>query len=131
VRVLSATELARMRTAQADCMQDACQLGTQTAISTRTGPEPMSATWTWATAIACGVEQNPSGESGDGSESPIAQAAVRVPTSTTIANVQRVKVTKRYGETLTTPIIYGVVGEPERGPSAIVIRCDELTGNAP
>jgi len=46
-------------------------------------------------------------------------ATVRVPIATTVDLRDRFRVTKRFGETLSSALVFDIVAPPQRGPSGI------------
>jgi len=38
-----------------------------------------------------------------------------------VANIDRVRVTHRYGEALGSPLVFDAIGEPRHGPSALLL----------
>ncbi len=124
---LAADELADMRTAQSESMNDTCQLGT---VTESAGSVYLSESISWATAIACGFKAGGGREVQDGSQAVINDAELRLPYDTVVGSANRVKVTKVAGVTLTTAEVYRILGGPLRGPSAIRLKLQRLPGNA-
>ena len=46
-------------------------------------------------------------------------ATVRLPITTAVGMQDRFRVTKRFGETLSTPLVFDIVGPIQRGPSGV------------
>ncbi len=76
--------------------------------------------WTDGSAIACGLDMRPGSER-HGTDKTLIEydATVRLPVSTTVDLRDRFKVTKRFGETLTTALVFDIVSPIQRGPSGI------------
>lgn len=78
---------------------------------------------TWPTNsddIACGLDMRPGSER-HGADKTVIQydATVRLPISTTFDLRDKFRVTKRFGETLATPLVFEFVSPIQRGPSGI------------
>ena len=78
---------------------------------------------TWPTnsaSIACGLDMRP-GYERHGIEKTVVEydATVRVPITTTVDMRDRFRVTKRFGETLATALVFDIVAPAQRGPSGI------------
>ena len=73
-----------------------------------------------SSSIACGLDMRPGSER-FGVEKTVIEydATVRVPISTTVDLRDRFRVTKRFGETLSTALVFDIVAPPQRGPSGI------------
>jgi head-tail adaptor len=115
----SAAELANMRTAQTGHMLDTCIIQTYARTFNSFG-EPVE-TWTDAAAsISCGLDMRP------GRETPLANmttlaydATIRLSITTVIDARDRIKVTYRFGELLSTALVYRIEAPIQRGPSGI------------
>ena len=78
---------------------------------------------TWPTNsmdIACGLDMR-SGSERHGVDKTVVEydATVRVPIATTIDMRDRFRVTKRFGETLTSALVFEIISPAQRGPSGI------------
>ena len=124
----SADELAWMRAAQDGHMPDT---GNVMPYSANLDSFAQSVN-TWPTdsaSIACGLDMRPGSEklgSFEGYSRSIAtgtileyDATVRVPIGTSVDVRDRFKVTKRFGETLSTALVFDIVAPPQRGPSGL------------
>jgi len=71
-------------------------------------------------AIDCGLDMRPGSER-HGVEKTVVEydATVRVPIETTVDLRDRFRITKRFGETLSTYLVFNIVSPPQRGPSGI------------
>lgn len=77
--------------------------------------------------LACGFHPSNSREALDGAEVVLTDGALRLPVGTPMDARDRIRLTRRYGATLSTPYEFEIVGEPLRGPSALVLSLARLT----
>lgn len=124
----STTELTRLRAAYAESLQDACKLGTTTENTASTYSS--KADYTYGSEIACGFADVPVGESDNGAEAPVIDAKVRLPHGTTVTTRHRIKITKRWGSSV-TEYEYAVVKPPHVGPAGVVVDVSLVTGKTP
>lgn len=120
--MFSATELTGMRAAQTGHMMDTCVI--QAYSRTFSDMKAPVETWTDSTSTtACGLDMRP-GDERHGVQNSIVEydATIRLPIATVIDAKDRIKVTKRFGETLGTALVFQVAGPIQRGPSGIRIR---------
>jgi len=126
--MLTAAELADMTATAEESMMDTCVIQGYSATVNGIGEEAI--TYTDGSAIACGVrfqsDQRLERETIDGVAYEI-DATVRLPKDTTIDTRDRIKVTKLYGATLASPWVFEVIGEAQLGPTALVVRCRQVT----
>jgi hypothetical protein len=116
--MFTASELAGFRTAQ-----DLHMLDTyipQVYSETKNSFGEMIATYTDGTAGICGLDMR-QGIERYGPDKTVLEydATVRLPIATTPDARNRIKVTKRFGETLATALVFEIVGPIQRGPSGI------------
>jgi hypothetical protein len=122
-------ELATFQGTQAAAMHDTCVILTSVITTNRYG-KPVE-TFTTGPAIPCGFRQGGQASAGtnevmEGTEVVTADAVLRLPITTTITSRDRVAVTHRYG--VAVPLqAYGVLGQPARGPSALVVELELIT----
>jgi len=121
----SAGELDGMRDVQTAHMMDSCLIAEPTSTTNADNVPEDSFNWTNAAQSPCGFNANPSKELLD--QVPSSEAVVRLPIDTDISNGARVRVTKRFGETQTAPITYGVIGMPRQGPSGLLVWLVKIT----
>ncbi len=116
--MLSPNDLTGMRATQTAHMMDTCVL--QTCTQTADSFGQMIESFTDGSAQACGLDMRPGSER-RGVDSTVLQydASVRLAITAAPDAKDRVKVTKRFGETLTTALVYDIVGPIQRGPSGI------------
>jgi hypothetical protein len=86
-------------------------------------------TWSDGTTTVCGFDPDPKEEGMDESQVPRFDAMLRLPLAreSLITGSARVKITKRYGVTLSTQPVYEVVSGPDRGPSGLVVKLEKVT----
>lgn len=112
-------DLAGMRSAQLAHMQDTC---VRRAWSRSYGDynQPID-TWTDAGGEQpCGLDPGPGSEAfGQDRATVTWDAVLRIPISDVWNVKDRVRITKRYGESLAVPIEYQVASPPQRGPSGM------------
>jgi len=114
-----AADLTYMRAFQDGHMQDTGNVQPITTTTDTMGQEVES--WPSNSAsIACGLDMR-SGSERHGIEKTIVQydATVRLPIATTVDLQSRFRVTKMFGETLTTALVFDIVAPIQRGPSGI------------
>lgn len=115
----TAGELANMRTAQTGHMMDTCVL--QACVQTANAMNELVETWPVdGSAMDCGLEMM-AGNERRGLDHAVLQydARIRLPITATPNQKDRVKVTKRFGETLGTALVFEIVGPIQRGPSGV------------
>jgi len=115
----AATELEDLRTAQDGHMLDTGNIQPVTVTPDSYG----QAVETWPTNsgdIACGLDMRPGSERHSGLMTTTQyDATVRLPIDTTFDLRDKFRVTKRFGETLATPLVFEFVSPIQRGPSGI------------
>lgn len=125
--MLSQAELAAMADTADESMMDTCIIQTATVTADAVGGT--SITWTDSTAIACGVqftsERRQESIEVAGTRYDV-DATIRVSLDVTVQPTNRVKVTKRYGQTLATAWTFEVLGVARRGPSANVLKARQI-----
>lgn len=100
-------------------MQDTCLILAYSATSDDYGnPDP---TYTAGSALACGFEPVRPRELQESGEVPVIDARLRLPIGTTLDERDRMRMTKRYGETLSPAEDFEIVGPVMRGPSGLVV----------
>lgn len=70
---------------------------------------------------ACGLNTTASKEITNG-EIPVYDARLRLPRDTNISNIDRIRITHRFGKLLDTPIEYEILGSPMNGPTGMVLN---------
>lgn len=120
--LLRAGELTRLQGAQEGGMQDTCVIVSRTAGSVDAYGWPTDGYSTGNTYV-CGLDEDPWKESMGVTQVGEKLARLRLPLEA-FGHVEvddRVKITKRFGVTLTTQPVYVVVGLERRGPSGLVL----------
>lgn len=119
--MFTAAELAAMRAAQDLYMMDTCvrQVYSRTFDSYGAPAE----TYTDQTpALVCGLDMRPGSEQHRQDMTTLEyDATLRLPIGTAIDEKDRIKITKRFGEAITSQV-YRVEGPIQRGPSGIRLR---------
>lgn len=115
------SELAKMREEQESYMQDTAVIQDH-ARGSADAYGHQSETWTdRASSTVCGVEMK-SGSEKDLTDKTLVNydAIIRLPIGTDIDFKDRIKITKRFSETITA-IVYEIVSPIQRGPSGLRI----------
>ena len=115
----SLAELAAMQETQDEAMQDYCELLIRTERAVDEYGMPVEQ-WVTGAALDCGLENTRSSEWRNG-EPPDFDARLRLPIDTDVSNVDRVRITERFGVMLETPILFALTGKTKRGPSGLVV----------
>ena len=114
----STEELADFRATQENHMMDLVVRQAYSATSNSYNEDVV--TYTDQTAIKCGLDMRPGSERHTQNYTALEyDATMRLPITTTIDARDRMKVTKRFGETLVTALVFEIVGPVQRGPSGI------------
>jgi hypothetical protein len=121
---ISATQVAQMKATHVSLMGDTCQIGTYASTTSDAHGQPTE-TWTYATAISCGVDISKTirQQQAQGADMSLAfiDGRVRLPLGTTLNRRDRIKVTKMAGTTLTTALVFEGVGEPRPSHTALMV----------
>lgn len=117
--MFTAAELEYMREVQEEHMMDICVFQTHTFTADAYNQQVES--WVDGESdIVCGLEMRPGSERRNQDMTVLTyDATLRVPIDTVIDVKERVKIKKRHGETLATPLVYDIVGTEQRGASGI------------
>jgi hypothetical protein len=121
-------DLARMQATQEAAMQDTCQLLRREEVGTDDyGYKHQEFAVVMATL--CGFHPTATKEVMDGAEVALTDAQVRLPLSlhAEVGNLDRIKITHRFGVELTDQPVYEVIGEAKRGPSGLVLNLRLVT----
>lgn len=112
-------ELEYMRNVQEGHMMDTCVFQHRT-VTPNTYNEQVETWPTDSAEINCGLDMRPGSER-RGVDSTVLQydAVLRLPITTSVDVKDKIRITKRFGEILTTPLTYEIVGPVQRGPSGI------------
>lgn len=125
--MFTAADLTNMRSAHTDRLQDECYVQALTETPNTFGEVVNS----WAdsgAAIACGLDMRPGSET-RGINKTVVQydAVLRLPVTSTVTETQRIRVTKRYAETLGTAIVFDILSPIQRGPSGFRILLNKVS----
>ena len=115
----TAAELSDFRVAQDGHMLDTGNLQPITVTDDTFGQQVE--TWPTNSAdIACGLDMRPGSER-HGADKTVVEydATVRVPIATTVDMRDHFRVTKRFGEMLTSALVFEIISPAQRGPSGI------------
>lgn len=113
------SDLAWMRAAQDGHMLDTGNIMPYSETEDTFG-QPVESWPTDSAAVACGLDMRPGSERREADKTILQyDATVRVPIGTTIDVRDRFKVTKRFGEILSTALIFEIVAPSQRGPSGL------------
>lgn len=109
-------------------MQDTCVVLTYASVAKDLHGRPQ-ASWTANTPTKCGFDPKPGGAEAMGTaQLPLYDASLRLPLSTVVDHLDRVRVSHRFGVAEVAPITYEIVGQPRQGPSGLVLRLKRITG---
>jgi hypothetical protein len=127
MRAFTSDELIRMQGTQEEAMMDTCQL-VRLFITDRVDEYGMPVK-EWVEEISvCGLDMDPRPEynapAGGGDETQVeaGEAVLRLPIDCDITNLDRVRITHRFGMLLDEPLVYDAGQPPRRGPSGLTIR---------
>ncbi len=119
MRAFGSDELERMQATQHAAMRDRCVLEIAANAPHAYG---YGLAYSAGAALACGLHMSPSREVMESGQVAMPDARLRLPLGTNVTGVDRVRVTHRYGALLSTPLVYDVIGLPERGPSGLQLN---------
>lgn len=122
----SPAELARMELAQTGAMQDKCIIMVYSAEDGDYGPSMDYPTYTAGDPVVCGYKPT-SKEVMDGSQVAMTDGKLRLPIGTDVSHLDRIRLTHRFGVALSTPETFEILGQPERGPSGLVLNLRMVT----
>jgi len=106
-------------------MQDICEILSFSSVTDTYGnPRPR---YTAGASVACGFQHVRPREVLDTEEFAMIDAKLRLPIETEITTHDRIRMTTRFGESLTAAEVYEIVGPVMRGPSGIVLLLKAAT----
>lgn len=108
-------------------MQDTCIILTRsTAVDDYNWPVE---SWADGAVSVCGLNFDPTTEGMTDTQVEQVDLEMRLPLGkeSLIIATARVKITKRYGVTLTTQPVFKVISGPDRGPSGLVVKLERVT----
>lgn len=99
-------------------MMDICNFGTAT--QTPDSYNQLVETFAYGADVVCGLDMRPGSER-HGVDKTVLEydATIRLPIASAPDPLDRVKVTKRFGEALGAALVYNIVGPIQRGPSGV------------
>jgi len=115
-----------MRGAQEDAMMDTCVIVTRDVTGTNDYNRPV-AQWLDSPAMACGYDDTVEKEAMAGTQVVLVDAVVRLSIDTDLSNLDRLRITHRHGEELDESLTFETLGDPERGPSGLVLNLQLVT----
>jgi head-tail adaptor len=121
----SKAELAAMAATQKSAMMDTCTLLVRSTSGVDEYGLPI-VSWVDGETLRCGLDMRASREMLN-AEAHVYDARLRLPIDTRVSNVDRVRITDRFGELLHAPMYFDFIGEPRWGPSGIVIDLRTVT----
>lgn len=120
MRALTEVELTRMQGAQEDAMMDQCSILTYS--STVVSGEVQDGWTESGNRVKCGLNTQKSREIHKDDLTIVkTDAQLRLPIGTTVAARDRIKVITRFGQPEAELLTYGIAGEPQQGPSGLVL----------
>jgi len=123
--MLSEIELEAMRVTQQIHMMDECvHMLYSAGMDDYNNP---STTYTDGDTLVCGIKNAKHGEGMDKSQVPLVDLVMRLSATASVSHLDRFRITKRFGEGLTSPQTYEIVGFPQRGPSGLLIQLRRVT----
>ena len=124
--MFTAAELAHMREAQTGHLPDTCYI--QTAVEALDAFRQMVTTFPAdSAAIDCGLDMRPGAEHTGVSGTVLDyDATIRLPLGTVVTPKDRIKVTKRFDETLATALIFEIISPYQQGASGLRYRLRRL-----
>ena len=125
---LTTGALSRLRGAYADWMLDTCVHSQRS--TTQDSYGQLVETWTDKLTYACGLDLRDGRELRQPDQTAILlDGRLRLALSAlgVVAATDRIRVTKRYGETLATALTFEIEGEPRPGPLGLVADLRRVT----
>lgn len=107
-----------MQAAQEAGMMDTCDLLVRDETDRADEYGMPVANWIVQATVSCGLDMRPSQEARN-AEAKLFDARLRIPIDTTFSQVDRVRITHRFGAMLEAPLEYEIIGQPQRGPSGL------------
>ena len=122
MRAFTPGELTGLQATQEGAMQDTCQLLRRSSSTVDDFNRPVEV-WTVVAAYVCGYEPLQREEGMEETEVGQLDARLRLPLAveSELDSDDRLKITKRFGVTLSAPPTLDIVGLARRGPSGLVL----------
>ena len=121
--VFSTSELSRMQDTQESAMMDTC-VRLRYAAGTADGYGYAVPSWTEAEEYDCGLDVGKRDELLDETQVTAEKAVLRLPIDAEISELDRLRITHRFGVELDESVDYEIVGEPRRGPSGLLVTIE-------
>ena len=114
----SEADLTNMRETQDNHCMDTCKFGTAT--QTADTYNQQVETFAYGADVICGLDMRPGSER-HGVDKTVLEydATIRLPIASAPDPIDRIRVTKRFGEALGVALTYNIVGPIQRGPSGV------------
>lgn len=134
MRRFSVPEMGRMKVTQEGAMQDMCELLTSSEVIDEYGVPQK--TWSVEDTSICGLSHSSPNrytstegmqDAAGGTQVAMEIRSLRLPKETVISNFGRVKITHRFGELETNPTTYEIIGDPQKGPSGLLVQIERVT----
>lgn len=127
MRRFTAGELARLRGVQGSHMQDMCVILTRS--TTEDSYNWPVEGWDEGVESVCGLDFDPRAEAMQASQVEKIDLVMRLPLARegSVTVTDRVKITERYGVTISPQPVYEVISGPDRGPSGLVVKLKRVT----
>ena len=116
----STAELAAMQATQESAMMDTCVVLEYSAGTADEYGYPDPA-WNAGLSYACGLDGGGRRELLDEAQVVEYDAVLRLPIDAEVEQVDRIRITHRFGVELDTSVDYEIVAEPRRGPSGLLV----------
>lgn len=127
MRAPTEAQLARMQDAAEAAMWDTCVILEYDGDAVDNYGQPAPEYTPRVPSVACGFNANLHREVMQGSQVVLTDAVLRLPIDTEMDNRDRVQISHRHGVELDDPPQYELIGEPARGPSALVLNLRLVT----
>jgi head-tail adaptor len=124
--LIDANDLAMIRATQVDSLHDTCVLMPRVTDTATDGQ--VTETWVSGATVACGFEPTGGNEQRRADMTVLAyDAKLRLALGAAITYLDKVRIIKRYGSALTTPLTFQVEGDPQQGASGLVLLLKRVT----
>jgi len=123
--LISANDLTGLRADQTDALWDTCIVQAWSGTANAYGE--LVETYTDGSAMACRFVASSGSESHKANMTTVTMPAlVRLPLGTTVTAKDRVKITKRFGETLATALVFGVEDDGIAGATCVTVKLKDV-----
>lgn len=126
MNAFSTTELSRMQAHQTASMMDRGRVLVYAATDDDYGTGAGAATYTAQASTVCGWKPTAKEVLHNG-QVAITDGKLRLPFGTVVSNLDRFELTHRHGVALALAETYEILGQPERGPSGLVLNLRMVT----